>query len=262
MGILVFDIETIPDTGLGKRIHGLEGLSDDDIAKAMATKQIQKTGGSGFLPLHQHCVVAISVLYRQADNSVKLWSLGSETSDEKELVKRFFDGIERMTPTLVSWNGSGFDLPVLHYRSLAYGINASRYWERGAREHQFRYDNYLSRYHWRHIDLMDVLASHNLRSAAPLDEISIMLGLPGKMGMQGKRVWETYLEGDIKSIRRYCETDVLNTYLIYLRWELIAGELSAEGYERACADVQAMLTKSEQDHLQQYLKIWQENGSE
>ncbi|MCY4313332.1 MAG: 3'-5' exonuclease, partial [Gammaproteobacteria bacterium] len=73
MSILVFDIETIPDTELGKRLYGLGGLSDDDIAKAMLTKQIQKTGGSDFLPLHQHRVIAISVLYQKRDKSIKLW---------------------------------------------------------------------------------------------------------------------------------------------------------------------------------------------
>ncbi|MCY4051627.1 MAG: 3'-5' exonuclease [Gammaproteobacteria bacterium] len=258
MGILVFDIETIPDTKLGKRLFGLDGLSDDDIAKAMITKQVQKTGGSEFLPLHQHRVIAISVLYRKEDKSIKLWSLGNCESDEKELVQRFFDGIAKMKPNLVSWNGSGFDLPVLHYRSLMHGVNASRYWERGERDNQFRYSNYLSRYHWRHIDLMDVLSSYNLRGAAPLDQISLMIGLPGKMGMEGKLVWNTYLEGNVQAIRNYCETDVLNTYLIYLKWELISGELNDQEYASAQDDVRTLLLHSNRDHLQEYLKIWQE----
>lgn len=261
MSILVFDIETVPDTDLGKRLYGLDGLSDDDVAKAMITKQVQQSGGSDFLPLHQHRVVTISVFCRQNDRSVKLWSLGSEESDEKELVHRFFDGIKKMTPTLVSWNGSGFDLPVLQYRSLLHGVDASRYWERGENDNQFRFSNYLSRYHWRHVDLMDVLAGHNLRSAAPLDQISVLIGLPGKMGMEGKQVWGKYLEGDIRSIRNYCETDVLNTYLIYLRWELIAGESSVENYQSACENVQNMLSRSGKDHWLQYLKIWKENGA-
>ncbi len=260
MGILVFDIETIPDTTLGKRLFDLEGLSDDDIAKAMITKQVQKTGGSDFLPLHQHRVVAISVLYRKQDQSIKLWSLGNFDSDEKELVQRFFDGIAKEKPNLVSWNGSGFDLPVLHYRSLLHGINASRYWERGDRDSQFRYSNYLSRYHWRHVDLMDVLSGYNLRGTAPLDQISLMIGLPGKMGMEGKRVWTTYLEGDLQAIRNYCETDVLNTYLIYLRWELISGALNEKQYASAQEDVRSLLSQSKQEHLQEYLKIWQEKN--
>lgn len=257
MSILAFDIETIPDTEFGKRLYGLEGLSDDDIAKAMITRQIQKTGGSDFLPLHQHRIIAISVLYRKEDKSLKLWSLGTGESDEKDLIQRFFDGIARTTPTLVSWNGTGFDLPVLHYRSLLHGVDASRYWERGERDQQFRYSNYLSRYHWRHVDLMDVLSGYNLRGAAPLDQISAMIGLPGKMGMEGKLVWKTYLAGDLPSIRNYCETDVLNTYLVFLRWKLVSGGFNAVDYEGACDDVRAMLSNSGQEHLLEYLKVWQ-----
>jgi predicted PolB exonuclease-like 3'-5' exonuclease len=112
---------------------------------------------------------------------------------------------------LVSWNGGGFDLPVLHYRALKHGIQAERYWN----IHNFRYDNYLNRFHERHTDLMDVLAAYQPRAYASLDDIATMLGFPGKLGMSGDKVWQTYLqEGGIQKIRDYCETDVLNTYLM------------------------------------------------
>ena len=262
MSILAFDIEMVPDTELGKRLHDLDDLADEEVAKAMVTKQVQKTGGSDFLPLHQHRVVAISVLYRKADKSVRLWSLGSEDSGEQELIRRFFDGIEKMSPVLVSWNGSGFDLPVLQYRSLRHGINASQYWERGERDNRFRYNNYLSRYHWRHVDLMDILSGYNLRAAAPLEQVAMMIGLPGKMGMNGKGVWDKYLEGDIRSIRNYCETDVLNTYLIFLRWELVSGGISPQDYESGCEAVRAMLSGSGQDHLLEFLEAWKAHALE
>ena len=121
-----FDIETVPDVDFGRRMWGLEGLPDDEVATAMTFMRQQQTG-SDFLPLHQHRVVAISVALRTGD-SFRVWSLGDEESDEAELVGRFFDGIERYAPDLVSWNGSGFDLPVLHYRALRHGIQAPRYW--------------------------------------------------------------------------------------------------------------------------------------
>ena len=163
MNVLVFDIETIPDVRSGEKIFGLEGLSDEDIARAMFAKQLQKTGGSDFLPLHLHKIVAISAVYRSRD-ALKVWSLGSEESGESELISRFYDGIDKYSPTLVSWNGSGFDLPVLHYRSLLHGIDAARYWEHGDEDREYRFNNYLSRYHWRHIDVMDILAGFNLRA--------------------------------------------------------------------------------------------------
>ncbi|NKB78124.1 MAG: 3'-5' exonuclease [Gammaproteobacteria bacterium] len=256
MNVLVFDIETVPDTVTGSRLYGLEGLDDDSIAKAMFTKRLQKTGGSDFLPLHLHKVVAISAVLRSG-NQIKVWSLGTETSSEKELITRFYDGIDRFSPTLVSWNGGGFDLPVLHYRSLVHGIDARRYWDNGEDDREFKFNNYLSRYHWRHTDLMDILASFNLRAAAPLDEVAMMLGFPGKLGMNGGAVWDTFLEGNVKAIRDYCETDVLNTYLVFLRWELVRGNLNQQSYDQECRLVRTWLTEANQGHFNQFLEEWQ-----
>ncbi len=255
MNILVFDIETIPDTVTGARIYDLNGLSDDDIAKAMFAKQVQKTGGSDFLPLHLHRVVAISAVLRTGD-TLKVWSLGNADSNERDLISRFYDGLDRYSPTLVSWNGGGFDLPVLHYRSMLNNVNARRYWDNGEDDREFKFNNYLNRFHWRHIDLMDTLAGFNFRGAAPLDQIAVMLGYPGKLGMSGAAVWDTYQQGDIEGIRQYCESDVLNTYLVYLRWELVRGNFDQDSYARECDKVRAFLTDSDQPHFDEFLQAW------
>lgn len=257
MNTLVFDIETVPDTISGSRLYDLDGLSEEDIARAMFAKRVQKTGGSDFLPLHQHRIVAISAVLRSRD-SVRVWSLGNEDSPERELIARFYDGIDRYTPTLVSWNGGGFDLPVLHYRSLLHGVPAARYWESGENDRDFRYNNYLNRFHWRHIDLMDVLAGFTPRANAPLDEMAVMLGFPGKPGMHGSEVWDAYLAGGIRKIRHYCETDVLNTYLVYLRWELVRGNLTDESFDLECALLKKWLGQSGQEHLLEFLGAWEE----
>src|SRR5215469_4809860 len=110
MNVLAFDIETIPDLEGGRRLYGLEGLSDEDVGRAMLQKRRQETGGSEFLPLHLHRVAAISITMRNQDG-FKVWTLGTPESGEAELVTRFYEGIEKFTPELVSWNGSGFDLP-------------------------------------------------------------------------------------------------------------------------------------------------------
>ena len=141
-----FDIETVPDVEFGRRMWGLEELNDEDVATAMTFMRQQQTG-SDFLPLHQHRVVAISVALRSGD-SFRVWSLGDEDAGEAEIVRRFFDGIERYAPDLVSWNGSGFDLPVLHYRALRHGIQAPRYWEVGDADRDYKWNNYLGRFHW------------------------------------------------------------------------------------------------------------------
>ncbi|HBS16150.1 MAG TPA: 3'-5' exonuclease, partial [Alcanivorax sp.] len=228
MNVLVFDIETVPDLEGGSRIYDLHGLSDKDTASALFNLRRQENG-SEFLRLHLHRVVAISVVLRSAQG-VKVWSLGDEDSTEKELIERFYDGIDRFTPQIVSWNGGGFDLPVLNYRALKHGVVARRFWETGNEDTSFRFNNYLSRFHQRHLDLMEQLAMFNGRANAPLDQIATLLGFPGKMGMSGAKVFDTFQAGDLKAIRDYCETDVLNTWLVFLRFQMLRGELDATGY--------------------------------
>ena len=259
MSILVFDIETVPDFESGRSINTLAELSDKDVVKAMQHLRYQASG-TEFMALHLHRVVAISVVFEQGEQ-IKVWSLGNPDSNEKELVQRFFEGIDQYTPTLISWNGAGFDLPVLNYRSLLHGVQAPCYWEMGDDDKSFRYNNYVNRYHWRHIDLMDVLGNFQPRAGAKLDEIATMLGFPGKFGMSGADVWERYQEGAIEDIRNYCESDVLNTYLVFLRFELIRGHCSLKMYEEKLQRVRTLLRDSDQAHLREFLTVWESNDS-
>ena len=143
--VLAFDIETVPDVDFGRRLHGLETLTDKQVGYVMHTRQREQTGNE-FLSLEQQRIVAISIAMRSRDG-FKVWSLGEPDAPEEELVRRFFDGIERLAPTLVSWNGAGFDLPVLHYRALRHKVQAHRYWEMGDLEQSYRWNNYISRFH-------------------------------------------------------------------------------------------------------------------
>lgn len=255
MECLVFDIETVPDTDLGAQILGLDGIPAEDVAKAMFFNRMQESG-TEFLPLFQHRVVAISVVLRSGNEDFAVWTLGEEDSDEAEQVRRFYDGIARYRPTLVSWNGSGFDLPVLHYRALRHGIQAPAYWEIGDNNRDYRFNNYLSRFHWRHVDVMDVLSGFQPRARAPLDAVATMLGFPGKMGMSGDKVWDAYLAGELSAIRNYCETDVLNTYLVYLRFQFMRGELTEAMLEREFQLVRDTLAEAEGAHLSDFLDAW------
>ncbi len=258
MNVLVFDIETIPDLDGGRKIYDLEGLNDKDTASALLNLRRQENG-TEFLRLHLHRIVAISVVLRSTQG-IKVWSLGDEDSSEKELIERFFDGIERFTPNLVSWNGGGFDLPVLHYRALKHGVQARRYWDTGNEDSSFKWNNYLSRYHQRHLDLMDVLAMYNGRANAPLDQIATLLGFPGKMGMSGAKVFDAFQDGDIKGIRDYCETDVLNTWLVYLRFQLMRGDLDPVGYEQELTLLKDYLAEEGLPHFQSFLESWQKGS--
>lgn len=252
--VLVFDIETVPDAATGRRLHGLDSLSDAETVRAMQHLRMQQKG-TDFLPLHLQRVVAISVALRHKD-SFQVWSLGELKSDEAELLRRFFEGIEKYRPTLVSWNGSGFDLPVLHYRALLHGVEAPRYWDVGHFDRETKWDNYLGRFQFRHTDLMDVLALYNSRGFAPLDEIAQLLGLPGKLGMDGSQVAGAFAAGRLAEIRHYCESDVLNTYLVYLRFQLIRGLLTKADYQAEIERVRSFLATAQEPHWQSFRAAW------
>ena len=255
---LVFDIETVPDIAGLRALHGIgPEIGDGEVAQfAFARRRVQ--AGNDFLPLHLHRVVAIACALRERD-SLRIWSLGATEDSEAELVRRFFDGIEKYTPQLVSWNGGGFDLPVLNYRALIHGLNAGRFWEWGEEDRAFNYNNYVSRYHKRHLDLMDVMAFYQARGNAPLDQVAKLCGFPGKLGFDGSEVWDAWLAGGIKRIRDYCETDVANTHLVFLRFQRLRGVLDEAQYQNEIALVRSTLAHGGEAHWREYLDAWGEH---
>ena len=253
--VLVFDLETVPDVaGLRRLRPEWAPLSDAETAAAAFAERRERTG-SDFLPLHLHRIVAIGCAFRD-DSGFRVRCLGAPEDDETKLVHDFFRLIDRYTPQLVSWNGGGFDLPVLHYRAMVHGVAAARYWESGDDDRDFRHNNYVNRYHARHCDLMDVLAMYQARANAPLDDLSRLCGFAGKLGMSGDKVWGAFLDGGIDSIRAYCETDVVNTYLLHCRFQRMRGALGEDAYAREVETVRASLQGIGAPHWQEYLAAW------
>jgi 3'-5' exonuclease len=253
--ILVFDIETIPDVEGLRRVWGLAAEVSDAGVVDLASQRRRQATGTDFLPHYVQRVVAISCALRSNDG-LRVWSLGSPQDGEREIVQRFFDGIEKYAPQLVSWNGGGFDLPVLHYRALFHGIAASRYWDVGDDNREFKFNNYLARFHTRHIDLMDMLAGYQNRAWAPLDEIAQLAGLPGKLGMDGSQVYDAWKRGEIEAIRNYCETDVANTYLLFQRFQLIRGLANKEAYDKEIALFRQFLAEQPSPHWKEFAAAW------
>lgn len=257
--VLVFDIETIPDVPGLRRLHNLDAvLSDAEVAE-MAFQQRRAQNGSDFLPHYLQRVVVISCVLR-AGNDLRVWSLAEPEQGEGEIIQRFFDGIERYTPQIVSWNGGGFDLPVLHYRGMLHCVSAPRYWDQGEGDYHdsrdFKWNNYISRYHSRHLDLMDLVAMYQPRANAPLDDLAKLMGYPGKLGMDGSAVWQAWQDGRIAEIRDYCETDVVNTYLVYLRFERMRGHLDASAWAAEVQVVRDALARIDAPHWKQFLEAW------
>lgn len=253
--VLAFDIETVPDcAGIRRRYALPADLPDREVAEIAFQKRRTQTG-SDFLAPHLHRVVVISCVLREGE-AIKVFSLGEPEAGEKEAIQRFYDGIEKLVPQLVSWNGGGFDLPVLNYRALVHGVAAGKFWDQGDDDKDFRWNSYLGRYHARHLDLMDVLAMYQPRSNAPLDDVAQLCGFPGKIGVGGAQVWEAYCNGEIKAIRDYCEADTANTYLLYLRFQQLRGALSPAQYQKECALLRGTLDKLKAPHWREFLSRW------
>jgi 3'-5' exonuclease len=195
--VLVFDIETIPDVvGLRRLEDFPASMTDSDVAQQVMQLRLEKTG-SDFLPLYLQRIVAISCVIRRTTKEglpqIKVGSLGNPDDSEKVLIQAFFDLIEKYTPQLVSWNGSGFDLPVLHYRALINQVHAPRYWEMGESQdsdsREFKWNNYISRYHMRHLDLMDLARQIQWQGQCPFGCLSQTV----RLSRQARHGWQSSL---------------------------------------------------------------------
>lgn len=256
--VLVFDIESIPDVDGLRALRGAPIDHTDEQVYAAWLAERQEKGQSDFMPLHLQRVLVISCVFRNAEGLRIHSFVDRDGRSEGKVVQTFFHAVEKHMPQLVSWNGGGFDLPVLHYRGLRHGVEASKYWDLGEDDREFKWNNYISRYHMRHLDLMDLLAMYSPKNNAPLDAMAKLCGFPGKLGMDGSQVYAQYLAGQTEDIRRYCETDVMNTYLVYCRFQKMRGGLTEAEYGQEIAMVKETLGNlaPTESHWDEYLKAW------
>ncbi len=257
--VLAFDIESIPDIAGLRASRGLDVSVSDAEVYALEMAERKEAGKGDFLPLHLQRVLVISCVFRNAEG-LRVHSFVDREPEgrtqEGRIIQTFFSTVERHVPQLVSWNGGGFDLPVLHYRGLRHGVVAGKYWDLGEDDREFKWNNYIGRYHLRHLDLMDLLSMYQPRASAPLDAMAKLCGFPGKLGMDGSAVYPAYLQGKLEDIRRYCETDVMNTYLLYCRFQKMRGGLTEQEYERELTLVRETLAGVGEPHWAEYLQAW------
>jgi predicted PolB exonuclease-like 3'-5' exonuclease len=253
--ILVFDIETVPDIDGIRRLNNVDPSLPDAEVHAWFAQQRRAATGSDFAPIYLQKVVAIACALRRNDD-LRVWSVGEASETEADLIRRFFEGVEKLTPQLVSWNGGGFDLPVLHHRALIHGVTAPRYWDWGDEDRDFKFNNYLSRYHTRHIDLMDVLAGFQPRASAGLDAMAKLCGFAGKIGIGGAEVANSIAAGRIDEVRSYCECDVMNTYLLFQRFRLMRGAMTAGAYATEISLARERLGAIDAPHWREFLAAW------
>jgi predicted PolB exonuclease-like 3'-5' exonuclease len=221
--VIVWDLETVPDLKGFAAANGHDGKGEDDIRAAMGDK----------FPKHiYHSIVCIGALVaHQEDECWSVKALGAPhvgERHEKELISSFVDRIAELAPQLVTFNGSSFDLPVLRYRAMVNGVAAPGLSLRP----------YFHRFTEDAVDLCDVLSSFSPQGKATLHELCRVMGLPGKPdGISGADVEKYYREGRVREIAEYCESDVVNTYRVWLRYELFRGRLSDAAFQASQANL-------------------------
>ena len=240
--ILVWDIESVPDLERFAIANDLVGKPDSEIREKLGDK----------FPKHIfHSIVCIGALVAHRESTHwKVDAIGAPhvgERTERALIAAFVDRIEELKPQLITFNGNSFDLPVLRYRAMINEVAAPGLSARP----------YFNRYSEDALDLCDVLSSFSGNAKATLDEISRVMGLPGKPdGIDGSEVEGYFLQGRIKEIADYCETDVVNTYRIWLRYELFRGKMTEAEYRGSEADlIEFIRARGEsKPHLQHFAR--------
>ena len=260
--LFVFDIETVPDIESGRLLLDLDdNISSSDVKQKLIEYHLNITSGKNpFLRQLFHKVVCVSFLeadieYLASGGEVyhltEIRSGGDNDSSEKDLISGFFQHLSNLTPRLVSFNGKMFDMPVLKYRAMKYGVQAKWLYLSGD-----KWSNYNMKYNldW-HCDLLDALSDFGASARIKMNEVCSILGIPGKLEVDGSMVDTLYEEGKIEEIRNYCELDVLSTYLVYLKYKMHTGILAKHSYNKAFEDVIKFLSSfSEKKHFQDFLE--------
>ncbi len=244
--ICIFDCETIPDIELIRRNFSVEGLGD---AAAIAKAQsdfAEAHNGNTFLPLPYHRVVALSaVIADDFGTFLKVGDFGNGSDEEEAIIRHFFDYIEERNPRLVSFNGRSFDMPMLLIRAMKYNLSFPAWFDQNNPQlNKTKWENYRQRYAEEfHTDLLETLGNFGAVRNLKLDLLCTMAGIPGKYDVSGDQVTELYFAGKLEKIREYCQSDVLNTYWLWLKYELLKGKLTPEDYARSLGEMREKMPR-------------------
>nr|CAA6800170.1 MAG: 3'-5' exonuclease [uncultured Thiotrichaceae bacterium] len=209
MNTLAYSLITIPDFETGAKLQGLENLDDKGAAKALFHLQAQKTGDES-LPSYLQHIVAISVVLVDESGNVQMETIKADL--EADILNTFFDIVEHYKPTLVAWNGEHFASEIINYRTVKQALQLSPHYENKEN----------------HFDLNEALMSSSEKTS--LTEIATLLGFDGEEGKDDRAVWESYLSEEFDQLDEYCESNAINTYQIYLRYQLTHGAIDEKAY--------------------------------
>src|ERR1700722_9359817 len=257
-GYLVFDCESIPDGKLLNIVkYPTETLTPEEaVARAQAEAKAS-SGGSDFLPVTFQLPIAISLLRIGADFSLQAMTcLDAPHYRPRTLIEQFWAGLVYYHQQfhgqvkMVTFNGRGFDLPLLEMAAFRYGLSAPQLLS-GLHK---RYDDW-------HLDLMDWLTNYGaIRLSGGLNLLAKMLGKPGKMERTGKKVYRMWVEKKLNEINDYCLCDTLDTYFVFLRTRVMAGDLSLEAEQALIRRAKDWLREQTASYpaLAEYVTHWGE----
>lgn len=205
-GYLVLDIETVPDGELYAPPDQASGTEKP------------------FPPLYAHRPIVIGVLWLDELFAFKRIGVIGEHDDELGMLSDFSSFVEQWRPHLVTFNGRSFDLPVIMLRCLRHGVPLHFLFN--DKDYRYRYTDAG------HIDLYDFLSEHGAARVGSLDAVARVIGLPGKVGVDGSQVEGLYNAGQIQLVKNYCLMDVTQTAFVLLRYRLLQGALDRDSYRR------------------------------
>lgn len=262
--LFVFDIETVPDLTAAKHLLSCPEATKQELREGLTKYHLDITEQkNSFLRQPFHQVISISFLEAKIirDSSgqefyqiLDLRSGGDLSSSEVDLVRGFFSHLKKNLSRLVTFNGKNFDLPVLKYAAMKHGVEASWLYKLGD-----KWNNYNQRYSldW-HCDLADAFSDFGASARVKMNELCAAFCLPGKLGIDGSQVMQMFDDSRLQEIRDYCETDVLNTYLLYLTYQQHTGTMSHNSFVQCKEDLRKFLEKksTEKKHFGEFLREW------
>ncbi|MDX1963270.1 MAG: 3'-5' exonuclease [Pirellulales bacterium] len=254
---LAFDVESVADGALVSRLrYPGEKLSPSEAIQKYRAELLAKFD-SDFIPHTFQIPLCIAIAKIYADFSLcDLVVLDEPHYRPHVQTEHFWRGWEKYKqPTLVTFNGRGFDVPLLELAAFRYGISLP-IWFGGVKSFEQprnRYNNQA------HLDLQEVLTNYgSAKFNGGLNLAANILGKPGKMDVQGDMVQDLYQAGKLAEIAGYCRCDVLDTYFVFLRTRVLVGEISLTQEQRLVQDAQAWLEERQeaQPAYRRYLQNW------
>jgi predicted PolB exonuclease-like 3'-5' exonuclease len=253
----VFDIESVADPALVSEVHFAGKVPPEESVRKFRDELLTQNN-SDFIPYTFQVPVSVTVAKVAKDFSLlDLVVLDEPTFRPHEICSKFWRGwLAYNRPTLVSFNGRGFDIPLLELAAFRYGISIPQWFAMETK----MYDQPRYRYNTKvHIDLHDILTNNGAtRFNGGLNLAANLLGKPGKMDTQGFMVQDMYDAGQLSAINDYCRCDVLDTYFIFLRTMVLAGSLLLENEQKLVKNTRDWIMQQSETIpvYRQYLDHW------